>query len=213
VSKSYAQGGRVQQVLDAVSLDLSSGGTLALVGRSGCGKSTLLNIVAGLDVPDAGSVCYRVDDHVVDLARLSDRARTLFRRERLGFVFQSYNLLPTLTLEENVLLLPELNERKDLFGPALARLEVLGLGERLQAYPEELSGGEQQRVAIARALAHSPVLILADEPTGNLDVTMAEQVVDLLVSEVRGAGAALVLATHSPTLAARADVQMSLEDT
>ena len=212
VSKSFHHGSRVQRVLSGISLDLDAGQVLALVGRSGSGKSTLLNIIAGLDVPDAGRVCYSLGEGPIDLAALSERQRTLFRRRHIGFVFQSYNLLPTLTLEENVLLLPELNRRADLRSAAVERLRALGLGERLGAYPEELSGGEQQRVAIARALAHEPALILADEPTGNLDVSMAEQVVDVLVSQARDAGAALVLATHSQVLAGRADLLFSLED-
>ena len=212
VHKTYRQGARVQAVLEAVSLELMPAQVLALVGRSGSGKSTLLNIIAGLDLPDAGNVRYCVGDGPIELTELSERQRTLFRRRHIGFIFQSYNLVPTLTVAENVLLLPQLNRRAELEPVALERLQALGLGERLGAYPEELSGGEQQRVAIARALAHAPALILADEPTGNLDVSMAEQVVDLLVSQVRDSGASLVLATHSHALAGRADRQRSLED-
>ena len=212
VDKTYRQGARVQAVLEAVSLELMPAQVLALVGRSGSGKSTLLNIIAGLDLPDAGNVRYCVGGGPIELTELSERQRTLFRRRHIGFIFQSYNLVPTLTVAENVLLLPQLNRRAELEPVALERLQALGLGERLGAYPEELSGGEQQRVAIARALAHAPALILADEPTGNLDVSMAEQVVDLLVSQVRDSGASMVIATHSHALAGRADRQRSLED-
>jgi putative ABC transport system ATP-binding protein len=176
---------------------------VAILGPSGSGKSTLLNLVSGIDLPDRGVV--RIGD--VDVTGLSERERTLLRRERVGFVFQFFNLLPTLTVLENLLLPAELAGRTGAEEHARARalLERVGLGERGDAFPDRLSGGEQQRVAIARALAHRPGLILADEPTGNLDEDTGEQVAALLDELVAGQGSTLVVVTHSRDLAARMD--------
>jgi putative ABC transport system ATP-binding protein len=180
---------------------------VALLGPSGSGKSTLLNIIAGLDAPDTGSVA--VGGHA--LPRMSERARTLVRRREIGFVFQFFNLVPTLTALENVLLPLELTGRADA-GVALALLGRVGLADRGSSFPEELSGGEQQRVAIARALAHGPQLVLADEPTGNLDSTTGARVLDLLTEMVAERGTTMIVATHSRDVVDRAHRVLSLRD-
>ncbi|WP_341917236.1 ABC transporter ATP-binding protein [Polaromonas sp. YR568] len=187
-------------VFSHVSLQVAPGEFVAIVGESGVGKSTLLNCMAGLDSWDAGSVS--LDG--VDLGALSDDQRALLRREKVGFVFQAFHVLPHLDVAQNVALpLLLLGQHDDARVQAmLAAVGLEGLGERL---PQQLSGGQLQRVAIARALIHRPRLLLADEPTGNLDPTTAARVMDALVAQTRGHGAALVLVTHSETAAARAD--------
>lgn len=195
-------GGRL--VLGGVDVEIVSGEVLAVIGPSGTGKSTLLHLLAGLDRADAGSIVYRVGASTVDFGALSERERTLFRRFHLGFVFQFFNLVPTLDVASNVLLPRRLAGALDDDGPALDRLRQLGIVGRERAYPHQLSGGEQQRVAIARALAHEPALVFADEPTGNLDVRAADEVLDLLMARTHAVGAALVIATHSERLARRA---------
>ncbi|HKJ21180.1 MAG TPA: ABC transporter ATP-binding protein, partial [Woeseiaceae bacterium] len=170
-------------MLDGVDLDIRRGETVALRGRSGSGKSTLLNLIGGIDAPDAGTVT--VDG--IELTGLSEHDRTLFRRERIGFVYQAFNLVPTLSVADNVRLVLELNKVPQ--AEASTRIEELldavGLADRASSYPDVLSGGEQQRVAIARALCHEPALLLADEPTGNLDDATAEGVLALLDKLVR----------------------------
>jgi putative ABC transport system ATP-binding protein len=181
-----------------------------LLGKSGSGKSTLLNLISGIDTPSGGAVW--VDGQ--DLTRLSERERTLFRRRSIGFIFQFFNLVPTLTVLENVLLPLELNGRS---GPAaraaaMAMLAEVGLDDRGPSYPDRLSGGEQQRVAIARALVHSPALILADEPTGNLDAETGQQVLALLDQLTRQAGRTMVMVTHSPEVVGLADRVFRITD-
>jgi putative ABC transport system ATP-binding protein len=180
-----------------------------LVGRSGSGKSTLLNVIAGIDRPTTGTVV--VDG--TDLTALDEQARTRFRRAHIGFVFQFFNLIPLLTVEENLMLPLDLNQRADAKGLQRARelLERVGLGGRGDSYPERLSGGEQQRVAIARALIHDPALILADEPTGNLDTETATDVLDVLDTLVREAGRTVVMVTHSREVVGVADRIFALE--
>lgn len=210
LAKRYADGAAQRCVLDGVSFELSPGEILAVCGPSGSGKSTLLNVVAGLVRPDEGRVVLNTPDGSLQIDALGDAALADVRRRRLGYVFQFFNLVPTLTVRENVLLPLELAGRGDLQEGALRRLVDLGLGERLDAFPENLSGGERQRTAIARALAHQPVLVLADEPTGNLDGNNANLVTELLWHEVRAQGAALLLATHNEAIAARADQTLRL---
>ena len=210
VTKTYREGERLHTVLDAADLRVAEGELVALLGRSGSGKSTLLNLLSGIDLPTAGSVRLRG----VALGALDERRRTLLRRHEIGFVFQFFNLIPTLTVEENLLLPLELSGKLD---PAERRraldlLDSVGLGHRLASYPDVLSGGEQQRVAIVRALAHDPALVLADEPTGNLDAETAEQVLDLLGRSLRERGKTLVMATHSREAAAIADRVLRVED-
>jgi putative ABC transport system ATP-binding protein len=203
LSKTYREGETERPVLREVSLTIATGEIVVLVGRSGSGKSTLLNLIAGIDRPTGGSVTV----NGTDLTALDERARTLFRRRHIGFVFQFFNLIPILTVEENLLLPLDLNARADDKGVARARelLERVGLAGRGDSYPERLSGGEQQRVAIARALIHDPALILADEPTGNLDADTAAGVLDLLDSLAREAGRTVLMATHSREVIGVAD--------
>jgi putative ABC transport system ATP-binding protein len=207
VEKAYDDGSTRHEVLAGVDLDVLPGELVALLGPSGSGKSTLLNLVAGLDAPDAGTV------HVAgrDVARLDERGRTLLRRHEIGFVFQFFNLVPTLTVLENIRLPLELTGRRD-GDAALALLERTGLGHRARAFPEELSGGEQQRVAVARALAHGPRLVLADEPTGNLDASTGAVVLDLLAELVRERGTTMLVATHSSAVVERAGRVVALEE-
>jgi putative ABC transport system ATP-binding protein len=193
------------QVLRGVSLSLQGGGTLALTGESGSGKSTLLHLVAALDAPDAGSI--RIGG--TELATLDEAGRAALRRTRIGLVFQQFNLVPSLTVAQNIAFQARLAGRHDpAFCADLAgRLGLAGLDVR---YPEALSGGQQQRVAIARALAHRPALILADEPTGNLDEATGDAVLDLLLQLVAETGAGLLMVTHSTRLAARLDRRLHL---
>jgi putative ABC transport system ATP-binding protein len=203
VSKSYREGEAERVVLRDVSVTIARGEIVVLLGRSGSGKSTLLNVIAGIDRPTAG--CVMVDG--TDLTALDEQARTRFRRAHIGFVFQFFNLIPLLTVEENLLLPLDLNGRADAKGAARARelLDRVGLGGRGESYPERLSGGEQQRVAIARALIQDPALILADEPTGNLDTETATGVLDLLDTLAREAGRTVVMVTHSREVVGVAD--------
>jgi putative ABC transport system ATP-binding protein len=201
VHKSYKEGERTHAVLTGTSVTIPAGQRVAILGPSGSGKSTLLNLVSGIDLPEAGTV--RVGD--VDIGALSERDRTLFRRHHVGFVFQFFNLMPTLTVMENLLLPLELTGVTNGRGRAMELLDAVELGARADAFPDRLSGGEQQRVAIARALIHKPDLLLADEPTGNLDQDTGEIVVRLLDDLVRASGTTLVVVTHSRELAQRMD--------
>jgi putative ABC transport system ATP-binding protein len=202
LTKSYG-GARPRDVLRAITLDVRRGEYIAIVGESGAGKSTLLNLVAGLDLPDSGHVI--LDG--VDLTTQDDDARTRLRCSRIGFVFQAFHLLPHLTVAQNVALPLSLNgyEARATRERVTAMLAAVGLGDARSAYPRELSGGELQRVSIARALAHRPLLLLADEPTGNLDHDNAAQVLALLREQVKRESGAGLLVTHSAVAAATAD--------
>jgi len=210
VAKSFA-GPRPRAVFRDVALSIAAGELVAILGESGAGKSTLLNIIAGLDRPDAGTVA--IAGH--DLAPLDDDALTVLRRRHIGFVFQAFHVLPYLTVSQNVALplallgraSPEIDSR------VAAMLDAVGLGDRGAGMPRELSGGELQRVAIARALVHRPSVVLADEPTGNLDPTSAAGVIELLRERIRSEGAAGVLVTHSRAAAALADRALTLTST
>jgi len=209
VSKSYAEGDAVREVLAGTSLTLHAGEFTVLLGRSGSGKSTLLNLISGIDQPTRGTV--RVAGQ--DLGRMSEHARTLLRREHIGFIFQAFNLLPTLTVEENILLPLELTGRTGSASRERVHelLGTVGLGNRAASFPDRLSGGEQQRVAVARALAHAPPLLLADEPTGNLDEQTGRKVLDLLEGLTRRERVCALIVTHDPGLMARAHRVLRLE--
>ncbi len=206
VQLSLGDGAARVDVLRGISLSVSAGEAVGLVGPSGSGKSTLLMVLAGLERPDRG----RVVLDGADLTGLGEDALARVRGRRIGIVFQSFHLVPTMTALENVALPLELAGREGAFERARAELETVGLGARLHHYPAQLSGGEQQRVAIARALAPDPAIVVADEPTGNLDETTGRGVADLLFTLKRERGMTLVLVTHDPSLAARCDRTVGL---
>jgi putative ABC transport system ATP-binding protein len=201
-------GSRSLTILDGVSLEIAAGEVVAVTGPSGSGKSTLLGLLAGLDTPSAGSIT--VDG--VEVTRLGEAELARFRRRTIGFVFQSYHLIPTLTATENVAVPLELAAHARPLPTARRLLEEVGLGDRADHYPAQLSGGEQQRVAIARAVSLAPPVLLADEPTGNLDSTTGEQIIDVLLALNRQRGSTLVLVTHDAALAARAGRAIALRD-
>jgi len=205
LSKAYG----TRSILDGVGLSVAAGEYVAIVGESGAGKSTLLNLIAGLERPDSGTI--RIDG--ADMTSLDDNARTRLRRTRVGFVFQAFHILPQLTLAQNVevpLVLLGVDEGERA-ARAQALLEAVGLGSRGASAPAELSGGELQRVALARALVHRPALVLADEPTGNLDPDTASATLSLIANEIRARGAAGILVTHSTAAAARCDRVLRLD--
>jgi putative ABC transport system ATP-binding protein len=201
-------GGRPVDVLTEVSLGVPARQFVAVAGPSGSGKSTLLGLIAGLDRPTTG----RIVVNGVDLTGLGEDALARFRRDTIGYVFQSFHLIPTLTALENVAVPLELAADPDALERAQALLREVGLEERAHHYPVQLSGGEQQRVAVARAVARRPTLLLADEPTGNLDSATGKQIIDLLVALNHNLGSTLVLVTHDPALAALADRVITLRD-
>ena len=210
LSRNFTEGARVHRVLAGVEAQIGTGETVAIMGRSGSGKSTLLNLISGIDRPDSGSV--HVDG--LEVSALGEPARTLFRRAHIGFVYQFFNLIPTLDVAENVRLVLELNGVGGAAARArsLAALAAVGLAARARSAVEDLSGGEQQRVAIARALVHEPQLLLADEPTGNLDEESAGEVLALLLALTRARAATLLIVTHDMALAQQADRVLELRD-
>lgn len=210
VSRSFREGERLHRVLDGAHAEIRDGEFVAIVGRSGSGKSTLLNLISGIDAPDAGEIVF----DGVAVSQLHEPERTLFRRRHVGFVYQFFNLIPTLNVEENVRLALELDGVRGEPARRRARelLDQVGLGTRLRSATDVLSGGEQQRVAIARALVHKPRLLLADEPTGNLDEENAGQIQALLSDLVRQRGSTLILATHAQVPRTLADRAFELKD-
>lgn len=209
VSKGFHEGDRDRVVLQQLYATIDRGEFVAIVGRSGSGKSTLLNLLAGLDVPVSGEIW--IGDTCI--SRLNDNDRTLFRRKHIGFVFQFFNLIPTLTVRENVLMTAELSGWKDRDARSQAErlLAAVGLSDRMSVFPDKLSGGEQQRVAIARALCADPELILADEPTGNLDAETGAAILNLLTDLAQARDKTLVMVTHSSDIAAQADRILQLD--
>jgi len=210
LSKSYQEGNQTRVVLHKACATLYRGESVAILGKSGSGKSTLLNLISGIDRADDGAIWVNGRE----LTALDERQRTLFRRHHIGFIFQFFNLIPTLTVWENVVLPLELNGANNglIRKQAQPLLEAVGLLDRLDTFPDRLSGGEQQRVAIARALVHDPVLVLADEPTGNLDEETSQQVMTLLDRLTRQAGKNLILVTHGADAAAYADRILTLQN-
>ena len=210
IHKSYERGDETIPVLNGLTVSLDAGSFTTLVGPSGCGKSTLLHICGAMDRPTSGAV--RLEGESLDI--LNDDGLTRVRRERVGFVFQFFNLLPTLTVEQNIGL-PLLLKGRSVHSVANLSgqwAERVGISHRLNHFPSQLSGGEAQRVAIARAVIHQPVLILADEPTGNLDSETGRTILDVLIDVNRDSGAALLLATHDPVVAAAAGEVIRMRD-
>jgi len=203
ITMSFREGQQVHAIFSDLDLQFRKGEICILLGRSGSGKSTLLNLIAGIDLPDKGQVFVNGRE----MTLISEKERTLTRRRQMGFVYQFYNLIPTLSVLENVLLPLDLSGEKaqTATDKALAMLEKVGLADRAQSFPDVLSGGEQQRVAIARALALNPPIILADEPTGNLDIDTGKKVLTLLDKLVRESGKTMIMATHSREVMGIAD--------
>jgi len=203
IRKSYLEGGVHRNVLEGIDADFPRGKFIIIEGRSGSGKSTLLNLLAGIDQPDSGEIA--IDGQIIN--RLTERQRTLFRRRHIGFIFQAFNLIPTLTVAENLRFPLELNGV--LGEPAKRKVrELLGsfsLADREHSFPDQLSGGEQQRIATARAIIHTPLIVLADEPTGNLDLESELKVLELLKNLPKHRGITVICATHSNEIASIAD--------
>lgn len=208
LSKHVGEGANKIEILTNLNLQVAQGESVAIVGSSGSGKSTLLALLAGLDVPTSGTV----DVAGQPFSTLGEDARAAMRGAQIGFVFQSFQLLPTMTALENVMLPMQLANRKDAKQMAMATLEKVGLAERLQHYPKQLSGGEQQRVAIARAFAPQPAILFADEPTGNLDIGTGERIIELLFSLNLETNATLILVTHDAQLAQRCRRTLTLQN-
>lgn len=206
LAKSVGEGDSTIEILRNLNLEVALGESVAIVGSSGSGKSTLLGLLAGLDNPTSGSVTVEGSQ----FSSLSEDARAEVRGKRMGFVFQSFQLLGTMTALENVMLPLQLANRADAELVAIATLEKVGLGERLTHYPKQLSGGEQQRVAIARAFAPQPAILFADEPTGNLDIATGERIIDLLFSLNKASNSTLILVTHDEKLAQRCERVLTL---
>jgi putative ABC transport system ATP-binding protein len=208
VSRTVQSGGAPLTILHPLDFFVPRGQSVAVTGPSGSGKSTLLGLIAGLDAPSTGSIL--IDG--VDITALDEDRLARLRGEKIGFVFQFFHLMPSLTARENILVPMEIARRRDAASRADALLVEVGLTGRGHHYPSQLSGGEQQRVAIARALANDPAILLADEPTGNLDSTNGHHVMDLLLTVNRARGTTLVLVTHDAGLASLAEVQLALRD-
>ena len=209
VSKHYEEGSDNREILTDINAEIKTTEVVSFIGKSGIGKSTLLNLISGIDVCDSGDIT--IDG--VFINKLSDTKRTLFRRKNIGFVFQFFNLVSTLTIEENIALPLKLNK----FDPETTNqtvdrlLEYVGLLDRKKSFPDKLSGGEQQRIAVARALSHNPKLIIADEPTGNLDTNNSSMLMGLLVSLAKEYGTTIIIATHSDEVLKYSDRIMSIE--
>ncbi len=203
LNKSYTEGKQSRTILKKVNATFNTGEFILILGQSGSGKSTLLNLISGIDAPDSGDIIV----NGLTINRLNERQRTLFRREHLGFIFQFFNLIPTLTVFENITLAMQLNGGVNQARAQQVQhlLDRVGLSHRQNAFPDRLSGGEQQRVAILRAIAHNPTLLLADEPTGNLDEGTGQNIITLLLELTRQANKTLIMASHNPDIIPLAD--------
>lgn len=203
LNKSYTEGKQSRTILNKVNATFNTGEFILILGQSGSGKSTLLNLISGIDAPDSGDIIV----NGLTINRLNERQRTLFRREHLGFIFQFFNLIPTLTVFENITLTMQLNSGVNQARAQQVQhlLDRVGLSHRQNAFPDRLSGGEQQRVAILRAIAHNPTLLLADEPTGNLDEGTGQNIITLLLELTRQANKTLIMASHNPDIIPLAD--------
>lgn len=209
LSHSFQEGSRVREILNSVDLEVNRGESVALLGRSGSGKSTLLNLISGIEKAASG----RIQVNGQEISTLKEPALTLFRRNHIGFIYQFFHLIPTLTVAENIALGLELNRwsRQAIDTRVEELLKQVGLLDHASRSPDQLSGGEQQRVAIARALAHNPLLLLADEPTGNLDAEVGQEIMSLLQGLVKNQGMTLILVTHSQAVAKSAHRILTLE--
>lgn len=203
LTKSYTEGKHSRTILENINMSFEAGEFVLLLGQSGSGKSTLLNLISGIDSPDSGEVLV----NNIAINRLGERQRTLFRRQHIGFIFQFFNLIPTLTVFENITLPLQLNGGVNKAREQEIRnlVERVGLSHRQEAFPDRLSGGEQQRVAILRAITHNPTLLLADEPTGNLDEETGHNIMELLLELTRQVNKTLIMATHNPEIVPLAD--------
>ena len=209
VSKHYKEGADSREILTDINAEIRTTEVVSFIGKSGIGKSTLLNLISGIDVCDSGDIS--IDG--VFINKLSDTKRTLFRRKNIGFVFQFFNLVSTLTIEENISLPLKLNKyQPEITNQIVDKLlDHVGLLDRKKSFPDKLSGGEQQRIAVARALSHNPKLIIADEPTGNLDANNSSMLMELLVSLAKEYGTTIIIATHSDEVLKYSDRIMSIE--
>ncbi|NOY71985.1 MAG: ABC transporter ATP-binding protein [Gammaproteobacteria bacterium] len=208
ISKVYHEGGDQHAIFNQLSVNFIQGQTSAIIGRSGSGKSTLLNLISGIDLPTSGEVIVNGNR----MTRLDESNRTKLRRKEIGFIFQAFNLIPTLTVLENILLPLELNHYDKKTDEAIELLNQVGLANRYNSFPDRLSGGEQQRIAIVRALIHEPKIVLADEPTGNLDTKTAETILQLLEELICDKNLTLILVTHSMEMAQLADLIYEVRD-
>lgn len=214
ISKYYLEGGQRHSIFDNINVTFNQGEVIALVGPSGSGKTSLLNLISGIDEPDAGAVLVSDNNEILNIRTMDDERKTLFRRYSIGFIFQFFNLIPTLTVLENIQFPLELCNKLDSsssnrINHLLQRLDII---DRQHQYPECLSGGEQQRVAIARAIIHQPDILLADEPTGNLDDETGQQVINILLDLAREKQMTMLIVTHNQDIADRADRILTLKN-
>ena len=214
ISKNYQQAGQQHIILDSINVMIDKGEVIALVGPSGSGKTTLLNLISGIDEPDSGEVLIYDNNDLLNISAMNDEQKTLYRRHSIGFIFQFFNLIPTLTVLENIQFPLELCNKldKNSTKKITTLLQRLSIEHKQHQYPECLSGGEQQRVAIARAIIHQPQILLADEPTGNLDDETGQRVMNILLALTKEYRMTMLIVTHSQDVAGRADRILSLKN-
>ena len=214
ISKNYLEAGQQHIILDGINVMIDKGEVIALVGSSGSGKTTLLNLISGIDEPDSGEVLIYDNNDLLNISAMNDEQKTLYRRHSIGFIFQFFNLIPTLTVLENIQFPLELCNKldKDATKKITTLLQKLSIENKQHQYPECLSGGEQQRVAIARAIIHQPQILLADEPTGNLDDETGQRVMNVLLELTKEYQMTMLIVTHSQDVACRADRILSIKN-